>query len=150
MKHEYRWEMVALVVVVCMGLTGCRQPASTGGEEESGPVSVEHLQGPQPARVTLTEEAMKRLDIQTEMIRDAEIDGRLRKVIPYAAVLYDTQGDTWTYASPKAGVFVRNHITVDRITGDLAVLADGPPSGTAVVTVGAAELYGSENEFEEE
>ena len=30
------------------------------------------------------------------------------------------------------------------IDGDLAVLSHGPPSGTEVVTVGAAELFGAE------
>jgi hypothetical protein len=33
---------------------------------------------------------------------------------------------------------------VERVVGDLAVLSDGPPVGTPVVTVGAALLYGTE------
>jgi hypothetical protein len=119
-------------------------------EGENGAATVEHLDGPEPARVTLTEDAAKRLDIQTAAIRDAEVNGTQQRVIPYAAILYDTQGDTWTYANPEPLTFVRSPIVVDRIEGDLAVLSDGPPSGTAVVTVGAAELYGSEIEFEEE
>lgn len=69
----------------------------------------------------------------------------LRQVIPYAAVLYDLNGDTFTYTSPEPLVFVRHPISIDYIEGDLAVLSDGPPSGTAVVTVGAAELYGTES-----
>jgi hypothetical protein len=36
------------------------------------------------------------------------------------------------------------------LTAKVAVLVDGPPAGTAVVVVGAQELYGSELEFEEE
>lgn len=72
------------------------------------------------------------------------LPGRLRKVVPYASVIYDLQGDTWTYISPEPLVFVRHRITVDYIDGDLAVLLDGPPAGTAVVTVGAAELFGAE------
>ena len=31
-----------------------------------------------------------------------------------------------------------------QIEGDLAVLSDGPASGTAIVVVGAAELFGAE------
>jgi len=41
-------------------------------------------------------------------------------------------------------VFVRTQVRVDRIDGDVALLLDGPPSGTSVVTVGLAELFGAE------
>ncbi len=68
-----------------------------------------------------------------------------RIVIPYSAVIYDQRGGTWTYTNPEQLTFVRNAIIVDYIVGDLAVLSDGPPEGTAVVVVGAAELFGVEN-----
>lgn len=68
-----------------------------------------------------------------------------RIVIPYSAVIYDQRGGTWMYTNPELLTFVRNAITVDYIVGDLAVLSDGPPEGTAVVVVGAAELFGVEN-----
>ncbi len=70
--------------------------------------------------------------------------GTLRKVIPYASVLYKAGGDTWVYTNPEPLVFVRHRISINYIDGDLAVLSDGPPSGTAVVTTGAAELFGLE------
>ena len=68
----------------------------------------------------------------------------LVKVVPYAAVLYDARGNTWAYTNPKPLTFVRHAIHIAYIKGDLAVLSDGPPSGTEVVTVGAAELFGAE------
>ena len=69
----------------------------------------------------------------------------LRKIVPYAAVIYDVNGGTWVYTKePNALSFVRQSITVDYIEGDLAFLTDGPPAGTEVVTVGGAELYGAE------
>jgi hypothetical protein len=71
-------------------------------------------------------------------------DGGPRKVVPYAAVLYGVNGETWVYTNPKPLVFVRSPITVDYIEGDLAVLSEGPEIGTAVVTLGAAELFGTE------
>jgi hypothetical protein len=37
-----------------------------------------------------------------------------------------------------------------RIDGDRAILSDGPAPGTEVVTVGAAELLGTEYEVGEE
>ncbi len=68
----------------------------------------------------------------------------LRKVVPYAAVLYGVHGETWVYSNPEPLVFVRLPITIDYIEGDLAILSEGPQVGTAVVTVGAAELFGTE------
>jgi len=41
---------------------------------------------------------------------------------------------------------VRQEISIDRVDGDSVMLSDGPPAGTEVVTVGAAEVYGSEFE----
>jgi hypothetical protein len=67
-----------------------------------------------------------------------------RKLIPYAAVVYDTHGDTWAYTSSEPRTFVRHRVVVDYIEGDRAVLSEGPPTGTAVVTVGGAELLGTE------
>jgi len=73
--------------------------------------------------------------------------GEKRKVVPYSAVLYDVHGETWVYTNPEPLVFVRRKVDVDYIEGDVAVLEDGPRSGTAVVTVGAALLFGTELGF---
>ncbi len=73
-----------------------------------------------------------------------EGSGEKRKIIPYAAVLYDSKGNTWVYTSPEPLVFIRQPIDIDTIAGDEALLFDGTPAGTAVVTVGGAELYGTE------
>jgi hypothetical protein len=70
--------------------------------------------------------------------------GTQQKVIPYAAVLYDIDGKEWVYTSPEPLVYVRAPIVVDYIDGDLAVLSDGPPAGTEIVTAGASELFGAE------
>jgi hypothetical protein len=48
------------------------------------------------------------------------------------------------YTNPEPLVFLRSPITIDYIDGDLAVLSEGPAVGTAVVTLGAAELFGTE------
>lgn len=71
-------------------------------------------------------------------------NGTQQKVVPYAAVIYGLQGETWVYTNPEPLVFVRDPILVDYVEGDVAVLLDGPTAGTAVVTVGGAELYGAE------
>ena len=72
-------------------------------------------------------------------------NGTPGKVIPYAAVIYDLHGETWVYTSPEPLVFVRHPIVVEYIEDDRAVLSEGPAAGTAVVIVGAAELFGVES-----
>ncbi len=70
--------------------------------------------------------------------------GAQRKVVPYASVIYDLQGGAWAYTSPAPLTFVRDRISIDYVDGDLAVLSQGPATGTPVVTTGAAELFGTE------
>jgi hypothetical protein len=72
--------------------------------------------------------------------------GALRKVVPHSAVIYGAHGESWVYTSPEPLTYVRHPITIDYIENDLAVLTDGPPAGTDVVTVGVAELFGTEFE----
>jgi len=67
-----------------------------------------------------------------------------QKVVPYGAVHYDAKGDAWVYVNTKPLVFERRRVRVERVVGDLAVLSDGPPVGTQVVTVGASLLHGAE------
>lgn len=67
-----------------------------------------------------------------------------RKVVPYGALYYDAKGAPWIYVNPEPLGFERQRVQVERIVGDLAILSEGPPVGTTVVTVGAAMLYGVE------
>jgi hypothetical protein len=72
--------------------------------------------------------------------------GGLRKVIPHSSLIYGAHGESWVYTSPEPLTYVRHPVVVDYVEGDLAVLSDGPPAGTEVVSVGAAEVYGTEFE----
>jgi hypothetical protein len=101
-------------------------------------------------RITLTEIVSQRLGIQTAPIKKAEVEGRMQKAVPYAAVLYGLNGETWLYASPEPLVFVQHPITIGDIEDDVGVLLDGPPVGTEVVTAGAAELFGVESGLDED
>jgi hypothetical protein len=127
-----------LAVAVTVLLAACG--GSSDEDATESPAAVQQIKGTELNRVTLSPEAAKRLDIQTAAVRSR---GE-RVVIPYAAVLYDPDGRTWTYTSPKQLVFVRKDISVDRIEGESALLTAGPSPGTAVVTVGADELWGVE------
>jgi hypothetical protein len=140
--------IVAALIVVALALTGC---SDTSAQDEGGSTdvaTVESIEGSDVARVTLSEDAARRLDIATAPI--TELGGTARTAMPYAAVLYDPNGDTWAYTNPEPLVFVRSSITVVTIEGNRAVLSAGPAAGTQVVTVGAAELLGTEYEVGEE
>jgi hypothetical protein len=86
------------------------------------------------------------LALATRMRVELELAGAAekQKVVPYGAVFYDAKGLAWVYVNSGPLAFERQRIAVERIVGDLAVLSEGPPVGTPVVTVGAALLYGAE------
>jgi hypothetical protein len=70
--------------------------------------------------------------------------GEKHKVVPYSALYYDGKGVPWVYLNPKPLTYERQRVEVERIVGDDALLKDGPPLGTKVVTTGASFLYGAE------
>ncbi len=65
-------------------------------------------------------------------------------VVPRAALLHDAYGGTWVYEARAPRVYVRRRVSVVDLVDAVAVLAQGPAPGTKVVTVGAAELFGTE------
>lgn len=140
MQHTERW--IALVLIIAaLTASACQDTSEEAEASKNEPAKIEPVEGTDLNRITLTAEAAKRLDIQTGPVRGAEGG---KTVIPYSAVIYDPDGETWTYTSPEPLIFVRHSIAIDRIEGDQAFLSDGPQPGTPVVTVGAAELYGTE------
>ena len=149
MQKNYR-QIVVVLMLACGLAAACQKGPDAATTEETHPITIERLEGKDPTRATLTEEAAKRLDIQTAKVSEAQINGVQRTVVPYAAVIYDTQGNTWVYLNPEPLTYVRHPISVEDIQGDQAILTDAPPVGSAVVTVGVAELYGAESEFAEE
>jgi cobalt-zinc-cadmium efflux system membrane fusion protein len=64
--------------------------------------------------------------------------------IPWAAVVFDTQGGTWVYETLGDRRYARRRVDVDHVTSGIAYLAAGIVPGTKVVTDGAAELWGFE------
>lgn len=64
--------------------------------------------------------------------------------MPYSALIYDTKGETFAYTNPTPLTFIRHTVRVQAIQGDRVFLAEGPPAGSAVVTVGASQLLGIE------
>lgn len=67
-----------------------------------------------------------------------------RLVVPFSSLIYDIYGDTWVYTNPEPRNFLRVPVVVDFIQGEKVVLVDGPAAGTTLVTVGVAELHGTD------
>jgi hypothetical protein len=131
------------VLVAALILSACGGAVSDEYVIEEQPYSLEPIEGEDVLRVTLTESAVERIGIETVPVEQRGS----RLVVPYDAVYIDAHGGFWVYTNPEPLVFVRAPIDIVHETSSQAFLADGPPTGTPVVTVGAPELYGSETEF---
>jgi hypothetical protein len=134
--------IAATSVIAALLLTACGGTVSDE-HEINEPATVQHIEGTDLARVTLTRRAAERLDIQTAPV---ETDGS-RIVIPSAAWFVQPDGTFWVYTSPEPLVFVRHKISVEHDDGARTFLIEGPSPGTQVVTVGVPELLGAEFEI---
>ena len=145
--HSSRW-IVVLLIVAGLGATALSACSGTSEEEASGDeaASVEPIKGTDYNTITLSADAAERLGIKTAAV--SEKHGR--KVVPYAAISYTPDGDTFVYTSPADRTFVRKPVDVETVRKGEAILSKGPRVGMAVVTVGSAELFGTEYEFEPE
>jgi hypothetical protein len=138
--------LAVLALLAGIGLAGCTEPGVDSGDSEL-PARVVEIPGTDLNRVVLTREAATRVGIETATVRTVatRVAGvAARTVIPLAAVFYDSDGGAWTYTSPAALTYVRQQVAIGHVDGDSALLTSGPAAGTAVVTVGAAELLGAE------
>jgi hypothetical protein len=129
---------ISLLIATVLGLAGCAH--SPGPTEVTRPVKLEAIPGSALHKVILTETAARHLEVRTETVRTSAG----RAVIPTAAVIYDPGGASWTYLALSPRIFMRQAIGIDHVSGADTVLRSGPAAGTAVVTVGAPELLGSE------
>jgi hypothetical protein len=134
--------ILGTAIVAGVLLTGCRPVTESSSRTE--PAKVEAIGATGLSRLTLTAQAVGRLGITTVAVGQLGATSVRRSVVPYSAVIYDNAGKTWVYTNPEPLVFVRHAIIVDSISGPSAVLTDGPPIGTSVVTIGSALLYGAE------
>jgi hypothetical protein len=71
-------------------------------------------------------------------------DEGTRLVVPFSSLIYDIYGDTWVYTNPEPRTYLRVPVVVDYIQGDKVVLLEGPVAGSTVVTIGVAELHGTD------
>jgi hypothetical protein len=135
----------ALAAAAALIVAGCGSASAQGPPD---PATLKPVAGSSVQQVQLTADAMRRIGIKTLAVQAVTGKGAgtaaPREVIPYSAVVYDTDGSTWTYVGTGPRTFVRNRITIAGIEGSAALLSAGPTAGAMVVTVGAPELLGVE------
>ena len=138
--HRPNHRVGVAALVAALSLAGCAEVPDDGHIADE-PASIEYVDGSDLAHITLTEQAIERLDVRTATaLKEAGLI-----IVPSGAVIVDPHGAMWVYTSVGPRRFVRERINVDHEEGDLAYLSEGPSEGTEVVTVGVAQLYGIES-----
>ena len=125
-----------LLAALVLGSCGTAE----GSAPADSPIQIEEIPGSEISRITLSESAAVRLDIQTASVESSG-DGF---VVPSASVIIDPDGVYWVYTNPDTNVFVRERIEPVVEEGLRAFFETGPEVGMSVVIVGVPELYGAE------
>jgi hypothetical protein len=132
----HRWFVTGLAIAA-LALGACNSGTTTAPNVEA--ITIEEQDSGLKV-LTLSEKAAERLGVATSAVAG----GGSSLTVPYAAIIYDAEGATWTYVTSQPLVYMREQVTVEEIDGDVVHISAGPSAGTQVVTTGAAELYGAE------
>jgi hypothetical protein len=125
----------ALVITAVTGLAACSYPA--GGRHVPA-ARIERVGRDQAPSVVLSPAGAQRLGLQAATARPA---GSLT-VIPYAALLYQPNGQTVVYTGTGPLTYTRQPIVVSKIVDNQVYLSRGLAPGRRVITAGAEELLG--------
>jgi hypothetical protein len=139
LRNSRQLGAIFAAVAAALLLSACG-PSTSSSAPHPKPAKLVKIPGSNVAQVILTDDGAKRIDLHTDAI--GQQDGG--RSMPYAAIIYDSAGAAWAYTVAEPLTFVRQSVSVEAIKDNIALLKDGPPPGTEVVTVGAAELYGVE------
>ena len=143
--------IAAVAAAVLLGVSKLGYPTTASYPESAADAGmVEAVPGSDIPRVRLSADAAEKIGLRTTEVTAAAAAGSARLSIPYAAVFYDAEGETWAYVAKEPLVFQRQAVAVVSIGASGAVLSAGPPAGSRVVTAGDALLYGIEVGVEEE
>jgi hypothetical protein len=126
---------IMIVILAEFLLSACGGQIPVTGEKVA-PSKLEPVEGSDLSRVILTEKAAERIGVET-----VPVSGQ---TVPYSAVIYDIEGNTWIYTNPAPLTFLRVPIVIDRIEGDQAFLSQALETDDPIVTVGVVEIYGAE------
>lgn len=132
-----------VVALVAVAPAACKQAEAVEQEHYQASKITPAEHGDHPT-VTITKLAAEQIGLETTPI--AKSKGGT--AIPYAAILYDAaEGQPYVFINPKGLTFHREDVDIANIDGDTVQLADSPPAGTQVVTVGVPQIHGAELEF---
>lgn len=148
MNSNHQKIMIFIIVLIGLQSIACQQKQNNYTKIE--PAHVDHIEGSELNRLTLTQRAVDRIEIKTDTVSDLQstvlnnLNSKLIGTVPYSSILYDSNGKSWVYKNSEPLVYSRHEIQVDFIEGNTVALLDGPAPGTTIVTQGAAELFGIE------
>jgi hypothetical protein len=136
MTHARYLTLVALLIAGV--IAGCGSSSEPAVPQSS---HVVHVPGTSETRIVLSAVGVERIGIRTARVQGSR--GKTgSSAIPYSAVIYDPNGQTYAFTALSRLTYTENAITIDHISGNTAYLRKGPRVGAQVVTVGAEELYG--------
>src|SRR5436305_14938825 len=115
-KHRAgRWLAAGCLAASALALVAC---GTAPAPELTSQAQVVPVAGSSVPRLVLTAGAVQRLGIQTQPVAAAAPGtAGAAEVIPYAAVVYDTDGSSWTYVQTVADTSVRHRSTGTVIRG---------------------------------
>jgi multidrug efflux pump subunit AcrA (membrane-fusion protein) len=138
MSRRLSYVSIRVLLPAGVALTGCQGAAQGADAELAEAATVDAAEDGGPEVITLSGPAERRLGIETTTVATDPAG----LVIPYAALVYASDGSTWVFVRKDPLTYQPAPVTVAGKTGDQVAITSGPPAGTEVVTVGAAELVG--------
>jgi multidrug efflux pump subunit AcrA (membrane-fusion protein) len=137
--------LVGAAVAATAGLAGCASSASSAAQSPTSKLVT--LPGTATPSVVLTPLGAQRIGLKTAPV-SAGPGGAV--TFPYAALLYEPDGQTAVYVPAGTLTFTRHFVKVDAVNGGQVTVASGVTLGERVVTDGAEELLGVQNGVGEE
>jgi hypothetical protein len=128
-----------IAVAVAASFSGCAE-IEVPSVEPYEPAALETPGPGKPARITLTDEAERRVALQTTLVRASAGD----VAVDYPALVYDKAGKPWVFAVVGPRTYMRAPVEIKEVTDTEVILSSGPSAGTQVVTTGSIELWGAE------
>ena len=137
--------LVGAAVAATAGLAGCASSASSAAQSPTSKLVT--LPGTATPSVVLTPLGAQRIGLETAPV-SAGPGGAA--TFPYAALLYEPNGQMAVYVSAGTLTYTRHYVKVDAVNGGQVTVASGVTLGERVVTDGAEELLGIQNGVGEE
>ena len=141
---DVKHALAALFVLAGISISAC---GSSGSPRIPVAGRLVAVPGSPTGHVVLTPVGAEQLGLQTAAVQSAPAPshhaaGSPTVIVPYSALIYDSNGNTYVFRSLSPLTFTEVPISVDHISGNSVYLLRGPSAGARVVTVGAEELFG--------